>query len=404
MKPLLLSLLLLPFATVAADARDWPLPAPDGAAQPQLSTTPQGELLLSWIERVEAGGHRLRFARFDAQSRWSAPRTAAQGTNWFVNWADVPAMQALPDGSLWAHTLEKSAAATYAYDVVLRRSSDGGERWSKPRIVHDDGSPTEHGFVALWPAAPDRLGIAWLDGRETAGGAGHDAHGHGEGRMTLRAAAFDDAMAKHGEALIDASTCDCCQTAAAPLEGGVLLAYRDRNAGEVRDIFVTRFDGTRWSTPKAVHDDGWVMPACPVNGPAIATRGRQAWVAWPTGAGGASSLRLAYSRDGGDSFAPMQVVAGDESLGRVALAADADTVWVLWMQEQAGQQTLWLARYRHALGEPLWRQQIAVVTGRGRGTGFPRLALREGRAHVVWTEIVAGQPRLRGLAFTPAAR
>ncbi|HEX5755642.1 MAG TPA: sialidase family protein [Arenimonas sp.] len=401
MKILLAGMLLLPLSVAAADVRDWPLPAPDGAAQPQLSTTPQGELLLSWIERVEAGGHRLRFARFDTQSRWGAARTAAQGSNWFVNWADVPAMQALPDGSLWAHTLEKSAPSTYAYDVVLRRSEDGGARWSAPHIVHDDGSATEHGFVALWPAGKNRLGIAWLDGRETAGGAGHDAHGHGEGRMTLRAASFDAALGKHDEALLDASTCDCCQTAAATLADGVLLAYRGRTAGEVRDIFVTRYDGKAWSAPKAVHDDGWVMPACPVNGPSVATRGNQAWVAWPTGAGGASSLRLAHSRDGGASFAPMQVVAGDESLGRVALAADAETVWVLWMQEAAGQQTLWLARYPHALGKPLWRQQVAVVQGRGRGTGFPRLALREGRAQVVWTEIVAGQPRLRGLQFTP---
>ena len=84
-----------------------------------------------------------------------------------------------------------------------------------------------------------------------------------------------------------------------------------------------------------------------------------------------------------------------------SLAADATSVWVLWMQEQAGQQTLWLARYPHALGEPEWRQQIAAVAGRGRGTGFPRLVLRDGRAHVVWTDVAAGRPRLRGLQFTP---
>lgn len=399
----LILLLALALSTVvtAAEPRDWPLPAPPGAAQPQLARAPDGTLLLSWVEKRKEGGHRLRFAGDSRGQGWSEARTIAEGHHWFVNWADVPALIALEDGSLWAHTLEKSAPATYAYDVVLRRSGDGGRSWSAPRIVHDDRTATEHGFVALWPAARDRLGIAWLDGRETGAASGHDHHGHGGGRMTLRSAVFDAGLGKHGETLLDASTCDCCQTAAAVAADGVVLAYRGRSAGEVRDIFTTRFDGRRWAAAQRIHADEWVMPACPVNGPAIAAHGRQVWVAWPTEAGGAPSLRLARSDDGGRRFLPMQIVAGRESLGRVALAADAEAVWLLWMQEDGGQQTLWLARYPHTLGEPLLRRQLAVLQGRGRGTGFPRLALRDGVAHVVWTEIVAAQPRLRGLQWRP---
>ncbi|MER8349348.1 sialidase family protein, partial [Acinetobacter baumannii] len=78
---------------------------------------------------------------------WSAPRTIAEGGDWFVNWADTPHIAATADGALWAHWLQKSAAATYAYDVVLARSADGGASWSAPLRVNDDGTPTEHGFV-----------------------------------------------------------------------------------------------------------------------------------------------------------------------------------------------------------------------------------------------------------------
>jgi hypothetical protein len=396
----LLALLLVPALAPAATVADWPLPAPVGSAQPNLSVAPDGDLLLSWIERRKEGGHRLAFARQDAATGWSAPRTIAQGGDWFVNWADFPALQALPDGSLWAHTLVKNGAATYAYDVRLQRSTDGGATWTAATPVHDDGTPTEHGFASLWAQDKHTVGIAWLDGRHTGGG--HDHGGHGGGAMTLRAATFGRDGRKRSDSELDASTCDCCQTDAAAGADGLLLAYRDRAEGEVRDIAVARFDGKAWSAPVIVHADRWVMPACPVNGPAIAARGRQAWVAWYTAAGGAPSIRLAASIDAGRRFGPMKIVAqGPAQHGRVDLAADADGVWMAWLEEDRGRQSLWLARYGHDLAAEHFRLKVADVTGRGRATGFPRLQLQAGAAWLAWTDIVAGQPRLRGVTVRP---
>lgn len=402
MKKLLPLLALLPALAGAATVERWDLPAPVGSSQANLASAPGGDLLLSWIEKLPAGGHRLVFARHPAKgSAWSAPQVIAQGTDWFVNWADFPALQALPDGSLWAHTLVKNGQATYAYDVRLHVSRDGGRRWRPVDAVHDDGTPTEHGFASLWPQSRDQLGIAWLDGRKTAGGHDHADQG-GAGAMTLRAATFDAAGKRRTGVEIDAMTCDCCQTDTAVAEGGVLLAYRDREPGEIRDIKVVRHDGKAWTPPVAVHADRWSMPACPVNGPAIAALGRRAWVAWYTGAGSAPSVRLAASANAGASFGPMrQVAAGDAQLGRVDLAADADGVWMSWMQEVAGEQSLWLARFDPALANESFRVKVATVAGRGRGTGFPRLQLRGGDAWLAWTEIVAGKPRLRGARVRP---
>lgn len=399
----LLALLFLPGLAAAATVSPWSLPAPAGAAQPNLSVAPGGDLLLSWIERRADGGHRLRFARSTGAAAWSPVRTIAEGDDWFVNWADFPALQALPDGSLWAHTLVKNGEATYAYDVRLQVSRDGGQTWRALGAVHDDGTPTEHGFATLWPQSKDEVGIAWLDGRRSAGGHdGHDGHdGHG-GAMTLRGARFGADGGKRGEAEIDAMTCDCCQTDSAVGARGVLLAYRDRAGGEIRDIRVTRHDGKAWTSPVRVHADQWVMPACPVNGPAIAARGDQAWVAWYTGAGAAPSVRLARSTDGGGSFGGMREVAvGEAQQGRVDLAADAGGVWMSWMQETGGRQSLWLARFSPALDDEHFRLKVADVTGRGRGTGFPRLQLRDGQAWLAWTEVVDGQPRLRGARVRP---
>ncbi|HEX7802730.1 MAG TPA: sialidase family protein [Pseudoxanthomonas sp.] len=369
------------------------------AAQPDLVVAPDGRLLLSWIETGNGSAHALKFAAFDGDA-WSAPREIARGEDWFVNWADTPHLTATADGALWAHWLRQSAKATYAYDVVLSRSADGGSTWSSPTKVNDDGTPTEHGFVSLWPQSRDSLGIAWLDGRNTAGGGhgGHEAHG---GAMTLRVANVGAGLGKSAESELDPRTCDCCQTDAAMTSRGPLLVYRDRDGDEIRDIVTTRLDDGAWTLPRKVHDDRWKMPACPVNGPAVAAKGTQAWVAWYTAAGDMPKVRVARSQDAGDNFLPpVDLDSGLEVQGRVGVAADGDAVWVSWSREDASGQSLWLARYDVGLGKELQRTQVAKLQGRGRATGFAQLVAHEGAAYLVWTDVVDGKPELHGARLT----
>ena len=42
------------------------------------------------------------------------------------------------------------------------------------------------------------------------------------------------------------------------------------------------------------------------------------------------------------------------------------------------------------------RLRVATLQGRGRATGYPQLALHGGDAYLVWTDVVAGTPRLQG--------
>ena len=379
-----------------------PLPTAAAAGQPDLVEMPGGHLLLSWVEPQE-GAHALKFATF-AKGQWTAPRTIARGNDWFVNWADTPHLMATADGSLWAHWLQKSADATYAYDVVLVRSPDGGATWSKPLRVNDDGKAAEHGFVSLWPASRDTLGIAWLDGRESGGGDEHASHGggaHGSGAMTLRAAAFDPQLQRHDETRVDAMTCDCCQTDVAATARGPLLAYRDRTPEEIRDIAVTRLQHGTWTAPRMVHGDQWKMPACPVNGPAISANGDDVLVGWYTAAKDVPTLKLARSGDAGDRFAaPVIVDQGEALQGRVDVALQEDAAWVLWLREDAHGQSLQLARYAPDLSRELQRVEVARLQGRGRATGFPQLALHDGTAHVIWTDIVDGKPKLGAATIT----
>lgn len=385
---------------------EWALPATGaGSASPDLVAGPGDQLVLSWVNSREGRRHVFQFSRFDvAQQRWrNAPTTIAIGNRMFVNWADTPHVLPTADGALWAHWLQKSGDAPYAYDVALVRSGDGGSNWGAYTVPHDDGTRTEHGFVSMWPQG-DGIGIAWLDGRNTVG-ASHDGHegGHGapgDGRpMTLRAAQFDAGLARVREAEIDASVCDCCQTAAAVTARGPLLVYRGRTENEVRDILATRLDGEGWTTPAPVHADNWVMPACPVNGPDVAALDMAAVVGWYSAQDGTPQVKIARSDDAGDSFAaPVVLDSGAAVQGRVAVALDARQAWALWLREdEAGAQSLWLSRRSPDLATEYERIEVATPQGRGRGTGFPQMQVVGGQAYIVWTDVVDGAPSLRGV-------
>jgi len=169
------SLWLLPVLSFA-QVRELPSPAGQGSGQPNLAVAPDGRIYLSWIERLGEGRFSLRFATKEGD-RWSAPRVIAEGSNWFVNWADFPSMIALPGGSLAAHWLVKSGPGTFDYDVTIARSFDGGKTWGKPFVPHRDGVRAEHGFVSMFAAKDGNLAAVWLDGREMKPGAGAHAHG-----------------------------------------------------------------------------------------------------------------------------------------------------------------------------------------------------------------------------------
>lgn len=389
------------------EVRVWPLLAEQGAAQPDLAVAPDGRLLLSWMSVRAGRDNALQFAAFGTDGRWqSTPKTIAVGEALLSNWADTPHILATPDGALWVHWLQKTGAGPGEYDLALSRSGNRGFNWSAPVVVNRDQGG-EHGFASLWPASQAALGIAWLNPAKAdvgsnasaekgdAAGGEHAAHAGG---MSLLAATYDVGLQRTVETTLDAIACECCQTDVAIAAAGPVIVYRDRDAGEIRDIAAVRYDGKAWSAPVRVHADDWKMPACPVNGPAVAANGNHVVVAWYTAADNEATVQLALSRDGGATFdAPVRVDKGSAVLGRIDVAYDKDGAWVLWLREDAGAQALWLARYSADLKRETQRSEIAKLQGRGNATGFPKLALRSDGAYIAWTDVVEGQPRLKGV-------
>jgi hypothetical protein len=354
-------------------------PAQVNSGQPQLSESTHGRVLLSWIERTGSTAT-LKFAEH-ANGRWTPTRTAASGDDWFVNWADVPSVIRLSNGTLVAHWLQKSGADTYAYDVRLSSSVDEARTWAPSFTPHHDGTKTEHGFASLVQMPAGGLGLVWLDGRAMVGG--HEAHDGGA--MSLRFAEFDARFTQVTETLVDARVCECCPTAAAVTADGLITAFRNREDNEVRDIHVSRLANGKWTAPDAVHDDGWTIPACPVNGPALAARGRIVAIAWFTVKGAQGQAYAAFSDDAGRTFSPPVRLDEAGSLGRVDVALMDDGSAVATWIEFADDRAQFRTRLVRRDGTRSPAVTVAGVAG-SRTSGYPRLARHGGQLVFAWTE------------------
>lgn len=355
------------------------VPAAAGSLGPALAAGPDDELVLSWMEPV-GDEHRLVWSRLD--DGWSQPGVVARGGDWFVNWADFPSVVPLADGLWAAHWLVSQPAGGYAYDVYLSVSADGGRSWSEPLIPHRDGTASEHGFVSLF-AHPAGFGALWLDGRKTMGEAvADDVAATG---MTLRAATFTPALDRADEAEIDGLVCDCCQTDVALAASGPVAAYRDRSTDEIRDISVARLVNGAWEPGRVLGGEGWELHGCPVNGPAVAARGDDVAVAWFTASSGEARVRVARSRDSGESFGEPVDVATSDNYGRAQVVLLEDgALAVSWLCKRAGNAAALCLR-RVPEGEPPGPVRLLETAGSIPPLSVPQLARQRGMLVAAWT-------------------
>ncbi len=393
---------LAPLVAVAVTVRELPSPAGPGALGSSLNATPDGSVLLSWLEprAGERDSWQLKFSRLDAVAlRWSEPRTIAGGTGWFVNWADFPSVTPLGNGHLlaiWFVENQPAAGATGdhgdGYRAVTSLSADDGQIWCDPQPLTGESGATE--FAAALPLGRnERALVAWLDGRQRSA----PDHGHGQGHDH----SAGDAQALYAQTLlasgpdrkVDGSVCDCCQLSLVRVGGEALLAYRGRTAGEVRDIRLARWRDGEWSAPRMLHDDGWEIAACPVNGPRLAAHGRTVAAIWFTGAQGRPRVQAKLSTDGGETFGPAHRLDLGRPQGRVDAVVLPDGRAVLtWLENRPRDGTtnaggLYLRQLDAAgqLGEPV----LLADSSTARASGFPRLAVL-GDGRLVLSHTLAG--------------
>ena len=356
-------------------------PSKAGAMNPELFSSEGSSLLMSWLEPGDQG-YNVQMSLYDGV-RWSTPSNVSGGDELFINWADYPSIARVNDEVMAVHWLRTHARGAYSYNVNIALSADAGQSWSAPLIPHDDVSATQHGFATMIPVKDKGLAVVWLDGRASDNEA-TDQDPLADA-MQLRATFISPEGERADDVALDLSTCSCCQTAAVTTDdGAILVAYRDRNAEEIRDISLVRYTDNAWSEPYRLSDDGWAISGCPVNGPALASRGPDVVAAWFTAANDTPAVKIAMSSDSGLNFSTPVRIDGGQPAGRVDAAVIEDgTTLVSWMEQ---------TDYGDALLVCIVTEKGCVATTRvdensvGGTMNFPTLGAAFAGAYLAWTE------------------
>ena len=358
-------------------------------AQPNLVSY-NGSLSLSWISSKEENKASLNYSQYK-EGRWIKPQVITSGSDWFVNWADFPAHAINQDLIITSH-LKKSASGTYTYDVILNLQKLSGEKIRENFLLNTDGVKAEHGFVSIMANNEKGFFITWLDGRNTI-----EKKLEGDHKpMTIRFAEITDKGDVIKESELDASTCDCCQTSIAITNDGPIVVYRDRSEEEVRDIYIVKNINGTWEKPNAVHDDGWIINGCPVNGPKVAVNSKNLAVSWFTVSNNHPLVNVSFSKNNGNSFGAPLKVNDHDAIGRVDVAfLNDEEVIVSYMEVDDIGTYLRIKKvsFDGKISEPI---TISKIDG-GRNTGVPQLEIIDSEIFIVWTIFLDGMNQLKSI-------
>ncbi len=341
-------------------------------------------LYMSWIEQLDSLST-LKYAKYNG-ANWSAPATIASGTDWFVNWADFPAI-AVNKGNIFAHYLQKSAPGTYTYDIKYTVYNTATKAWSQPKKLHSDTTKSEHGFVSVIPYK-DGFMASWLDGRTTVNVPDSLK------QMTLRAGIVNPDASLGDQWELDKRVCDCCATAITSSPEGPIVVYRDRSASEIRDIYQVQLRDTVWTAPKMVYNDNWQINGCPVNGPAIVSNYLQTGIAWFTAAKDSAKVKLQINPQQGANVSETILVAQDEVMGRVDLAINkTGDYYITWMSSLGDVALINLGVYSKHGQEN--NRFILAETSIERSSGFPKIAIYKDNLYVSYTESLNNNSQIK---------
>jgi hypothetical protein len=358
-------------------------PAPTASISPRVTAQPDKSAVLSWLEPHEDRKATMRFSIW-RDARWSQPGTIASNLAFSRDQASVPGVIGLSPKNLiayWSRRVSTEQQAANEIALYMAVSSDGGAHWAAPMLVNRAAAQPgeDNAYVAAVGLDDQRTQFVWLDGRDW--------------EKSKRVQLMSRVVSAQGQIsetrLLDPDTCTCCSTAIAKTPSGLLAAYRGHNSKDIRDISLVRSVDSGWSDPRIPHPDDWHIEACPVNGPHLDAGERHTALIWFTAPQDQPAVKLAFSHDGGATFAPALRVDTGKAVGRAQVVVLQDgSVVGIWLESEGGAARLVVRRVRDdgAMGAPL---ELA----RGANFGYPHAARTAGGIVVAWsgrTQVHAG--------------
>jgi hypothetical protein len=351
-------------------------PVPVGSISPRATAQPDKSAVLSWLEPQEDRKASLRFSIW-RDARWSPPATIASDLAFSRDQASAPGVIGLSPSNLiayWSQRVSMDQESANEIALYMAVSSDGGADWTPPTLVNRSAAqPGEDNAYASAAGLDDqRAQFVWLDGR--------DWGNSKRVQLMSRVVSAEGQISK--TRLLDPDTCTCCSTVIARTYGGLLAAYRGHNSKNIRDISLVRSVDSGWSEPRIPHPDGWHIEACPVNGPHLDAKENDTALIWFTAPQDQPAVKLAFSHDGGATFAPVLRLDAGKAVGRAQVVVLRDgTAAGFWLESEGGATRLAARRVRDdgSMGAPL---ELA----RGANFGYPHVAGTAGGILVVWSE------------------
>jgi hypothetical protein len=305
------------------------------AATPFLDK--EGKLLLVWT-----GGGVVSFAKSDDLGKTfsSAVKIAEHGKSLDSGSDARPQIVSDSNGNIFlAYAFFKDS--NWNAQINTSRSSDGGNTFSPPVSLIEDGSSQRFPSVIIRPDGS--IFIAWIDKRLNA--ATKQGSIKKLGGSVAYSFSSDNGRTFQVEHIANENSCECCRigTSLAPT-GDPVIIYRAIFSSGIRD-HATQIITSRHADPvRRVSDDQWKTDACPHHGPSIAvSQSGKIHAAWFTQGETRSGVFYANSSNQGRSYSkPTRIGAEGANISRPYLLVLGNTVYLVWKEFNGKSSTVYL--------------------------------------------------------------
>ncbi len=372
------ALLLLTLLAALPAAPDDGRPAAASRARLELGTgaafAPDGTLFAVSKE----GEHLVLRRSADGGTRWSPPTLVNVVSEAIAASGDsYPKLAFTADGGVLV-AWSKPLAKPHTGEIRLARSEDGGLSFAAPITVHHDRAEITHRFESLAVGADNLVTVAWIDKR--------DLEAAKAGQADYRGAAIYSAVSRDGgrtfapERKVADHSCECCRIATAhDPDGAPLLLWRHVFAPNERDHALARLkpDGTPESVRRASFER-WKIDGCPHHGPSLTVdaRGTRHAVWFNDG-------RVHYGRlvEAGDGLrVEGQRPVGGPRAAHADLGVAGGRLAIVW-KEFDGERTRLHALVSADGGESFAPRELAATAG---ASDQPRLIRRGDDFYAFW--------------------
>jgi hypothetical protein len=263
---------------------------------PNLTRDQKGNTILSWVRINNDSSYSFCYASTSDGKKFEQPVLVNTANGIHPHSENLPKIIFKPSGeimALWG-VANPNPKNKYSGLVFYSQSFDNGKSWSTAKPLTNDTSSIDQRYydVALLPDG--EVAAIWLDNRKS-------------GKQPGSSLFFARTRGRDGftdEQKIAESCCQCCRTDLfVDKEGGIHVLYRGIIEDSIRDMVhaVSINGGKSFSSPSRIHNDNWILKACPHTGPSMTENSQGIHFVWFTG-GPNKGCFYKQSADRGNSF------------------------------------------------------------------------------------------------------